>query len=227
MINYKQILTDKERQSIRSNLYSASKNEASNLKDKKIAFFMRFTRGLSVLDLGCVDHNPENYRSCYWLHKAIKDSAKKVIGLDYYREGVLKLKAIGYDVIEGDAQSFDLLEKFDAVTAGDLIEHLTNLDGFMLSVNNALNPGGVLVISTPNPWCWKYFMYHVIFKKLTPINREHVTWFCVQTLENLGLRYGFEIIEYEYSSRRLYERLIPLPKHLKHTTIGLVFRKTQ
>jgi 2-polyprenyl-3-methyl-5-hydroxy-6-metoxy-1,4-benzoquinol methylase len=221
----KQILTDTERQSIRSDLYSRAHEEVVDVSDKKIAFFMRHTLGKKVLDLGCVDHNENNWKSRYWLHKAIKLSAESVRGLDYYSEGVEKLRGLGFDVVEGDAQSFKFDSAFDVVTAGDLIEHLPNLDGFFKSINGALDIDGKVVITTPNPWCWKYAGYHTIFRKLLPINREHVSWFCLQTLENLIGRYGFVLIDFEYSSRRGYERWMPLPSHIKHTTLGVVLKK--
>jgi SAM-dependent methyltransferase len=221
----KQVLTDKERKSIRSDLYSVDKNEETDVTDKKIAFFMRHTRGKRALDLGCVDHSEDNWKSRFWLHKAIKLSASYLVGLDYYAQGVKELKAMGFNVVEGDAQSFKFDEKFDVVTAGDLIEHLPNLEGFLSSIHGVLDKGGMIVVTTPNPWCWKYVFYHVLFKRLTPVNREHVTWFCLQTIENLVSRFGFVIIEHEYSSRRFYEKLIPLPAHLKHTTLGVVLQK--
>lgn len=221
----KQILSKEERALIRADIYGAREDEAIAVEDKKLAFFMRHSAGKSVLDLGCIDHSENNWRSRYWLHKAIRSVARNLTGLDYYLEGVIKLKELGFNVMHGDAQSFKFDEKFDVVTAGDLIEHLPNLEGFFNSISNALSDGGKLVITTPNPWCWKYFLYHLIFKKLDRVNKEHVTWFCLQTLENLALRFGFKIIEYEYSSRRFYERVIPLPSRIKHTTLGVVFEK--
>ena len=221
----KQVLSDHERKLIRSNLYAARKDEETEVRDKKISFFMRHTKGKKVLDLGCVDHNENNWKSRFWLHKAIRLSAEYLVGLDYYPLGVIRLKELGFNVVEGDAQSFSFNEEFDVVTAGDLIEHLPNLEGFFLSVANVLCDNGRLIITTPNPWCWKYVLYHFFNPKLTPVNREHVAWFCLQTLENLSARFGFTIIEHEYSSRRLYERIIPLPAHLKHTTLNLVLKK--
>ncbi len=221
----KQVLNDDERKLIRADIYSAEANEETDFTDKKIAFFVKNTLGRNVLDLGCVDHNESNWKSRYWLHKAIRAGAKKLIGLDYYADGVSKLNAIGFDVMEGDAQNFNLPDVFDVITAGDLIEHLPDLNGFFNSASKSLCLGGKLVVSTPNPWCWKYFLYHALYRKLTPVNKEHVSWFCLQTLENLSSRFGFEIINYEYSSRRLYERLAPLPSHLKHTTLCVVFEK--
>ena len=217
-------LNTKERKLIRSDIYNTFHDENTDSNDKKISFFMKHTYNKRVLDLGCVDHFELNYRSKYWLHKAIKLSAKYLVGLDYYEAGVTFLKKEGFTVLLGDAQSFEIKEKFDVVTAGDLIEHLPNLEGFFKSVHKVLSSGGILVISTPNPWCWKYFLYHLFYKRLSPVNSEHVAWFCLQTLDNLSSRFGFKLVQYEYCSRRLFERLIPLPSHIKHTTLNVVFK---
>lgn len=221
----KQVLSSAQRKKIRARLYKSDFNQKPEPKDGKLQLFKKYTDGKVVLDLGCIDHDEENWRSKFWLHKAIKEVAKEVVGLDYYKEGVEKLRENGFDIVYGDAQKFDFDKKFDVVTAGDLIEHLPNLNGFMSSVRSALKKNGLFVISTPNPWCWKYYSYHALRGKLAPMNPEHVSWFCLQTLENLGSRYGFCINYYEYFSRRTYEKLVPLPAHLKHTTIGLVYEK--
>jgi hypothetical protein len=46
----------------------------------------------------------------------------------------------------------------------------------------------------------------------------------VQTINQLLNSYNFEIIEHKYSSHRLYENLILLPKNIKHTTLNLAFK---
>ena len=51
----------------------------------------------------------------------------------------------------GDAEHFALDRQFDTIVAGDLIEHLGNVEGFLKSVMGCLAPGGKLVIQTPNP----------------------------------------------------------------------------
>ena len=222
-----QILSESERRAIRADLYSAQSEENTEFHDPKIAFFVRHCEGRRVLDLGCVDHSKENWKSRFWLHKAIVSVARECTGLDYYEDGVASLREKGFNVIHGDAQRFSLPDRFEVVTAGDLIEHLPNLAGFLSSVNGALEENGMFAVTTPNPWCWKYLGYHAVYGKLTPVNREHVSWFCLQTLENLAERFGFEVNSYDYFSRRTYERFFPLPSRLKHTTLAVVFRKTR
>jgi 2-polyprenyl-3-methyl-5-hydroxy-6-metoxy-1,4-benzoquinol methylase len=221
-----QILSEVERKNIRADLHKKQDmGSNSDLKyNKKIKFFLKYTEGKSVLDLGSVDHYEGNYKSQDWLFKALVNNSKSIVGLDYYEKGVVALQKLGFNIIYGDAQDFKFNTNFDVVTAGDIIEHLTNLDGFLKCVSNVLQPGGILVISTPNPWCWKYVLYHLLIGKLTPINKEHTAWFCVQTLTQLLNRYNFEIIEHKYSSHRLYENLILLPKNIKHTTLNLAFK---
>lgn len=221
----KQVLTQLERKKIRSEIYTESENQLIDYQDEKIKFFIRFTRNRSVLDLGSVDHFEGNWRSKYWLFKALLENSSELTGLDYYEDGVVALQKQGFNIIHGDAQGFDLGKKFDVITAGDLIEHLPNLDGFINSIKSSLKDDGMLVLSTPNPWCWKYMGYHILRKRLDRVNKEHVSWFCIQTLANLFERYGFSLVNYEYCSRRLYERSIPLPAHIKHTTLNAVFQK--
>ena len=56
--------------------------------------------------------------------------------------------------------------------------------------------------------------------------REHVMWFCPTMLMWLGDRYGFKLIEQKFCSRRWWEKMLLLPKQIKHTTINLAFQKS-
>jgi len=190
----------------------------SHFHDFSIAFFCRHARGKAVLDLGCVDHNPEAYQSKYWVHKALRAVAARVRGLDLYENGVRYLRNRGFDVVQGNAENIEIEETFEVIVVGDLIEHLANPGAFLESARRRLAPGGVLLISTPNPWYWRYIVKSLFSADVRP-NPEHVSWFCTATLRALLARYGFEIIEQTRGSRYLRDRILPLPAGLKHTTI--------
>jgi 2-polyprenyl-3-methyl-5-hydroxy-6-metoxy-1,4-benzoquinol methylase len=193
--------------------------------DHSIAFFCRYARGRTVLDLGCVNHNPENYKSRYWLHKALDAVAQKCLGLDLLAEGVSYLKGRGYEIVEGNAENFDLGETFEVIVAGELIEHLGNPSGFLESAKRHLAPNGVLLISTPNPWYWRFFVKSWFSPNVKP-NPEHTCWFCVETLRTLLARHELEIVDLSYGSRYWRDRLMPLPTCIKHTTFQVaVIRK--
>lgn len=195
-----------------------------DLTDHKLAYVVERCRGRDVLDIGCVNHDPASYQSRYWLHGAIKRVARTVVGLDLYDEGIEYLRARGFDVRNGDAQQFELSQDFDVVVGGDVIEHLANLDGFLCSCLRHLRPGGSIVLSTPNPWYWRFLVKAALFGRVT-CNAEHALWLCPVTLAQLSARYGLETTEVEFGSRYLRDRLMPLPKGLRHTSFHATLRR--
>ncbi len=192
--------------------------------DHKLAYVVARCRGRDVLDIGCVNHDPASYQSRYWLHGAIKRVARTAVGLDLYDEGIDYLRARGFDVRHGDAQRFELGQDFDVVVGGDVIEHLANLDGFLRSCLLHLRPGGSIVLSTPNPWYWRFPLKAALFGRVT-CNAEHALWLCPVTLAQLVARYGLEATDVEFGSRYLRDRLMPLPKGLRHTSFHVTLRR--
>lgn len=192
--------------------------------DHKIAFAVRYCRGKEVLDIGCVQHNPENYRSKYWVHNALRSVASRVVGLDYYKEGVDYLNRLGYDIVHADAQRFHLGRQFDAVMAGDIIEHLENLDGFLECCKEHLRDDGVLLITTPNPWYWRNTLKAALLPEVRA-NPEHTCWFCPQTLRQLLSRHGMSVGQVTFGARNRSDRWLPLPRQWKCTTFHAVVTK--
>jgi len=193
--------------------------------DHSIRFYVEHARGRDVLDIGCVMHNPENYRSRYWIHKSLKAVAKTLLGIDLYDQGVRQLRALGYDMLTADAQNFDIGRQFDVIVAGDVIEHLENLSGFISSCKRHLRHDGVLLISTPNPWYWRNIVHTGLMPEFSS-NPEHTVWFCPRTLRQLLNRHDLDIRSLSYGSRYLRDRLIPLPRGWKHTTFHAEVRRT-
>lgn len=187
--------------------------------DHKIRFAVHYCRDKDVLDLGCVQHNPENYKSRYWLHKALAKVAKSLEGMDLYEEGVEYLKNVGYSVFIGNAECFNTGKKYDVIVAGDLIEHLENLGNFLTCCKLHLRPKGRLLISTPNPWYWR-FVVKAIFLRRVNANPEHTLWMCPTVLGQLLSRHGMSIEYWEYGSRYIKDRIIPLPSGVKHASFN-------
>jgi len=190
--------------------------EPIDYADWKTAYVTKRCAGRRVLDLGCVMHSPEAYKSRYFLHRAISEVAREVIGLDLNPEGVERLNAVGYRAVVGDAEAYAFAEPFDVIVAGDLIEHLGNLDGFLKSSIKALAPGGRVIVQTPNPWYWRNIVKAVLYREV-PNNVEHTCWFCPRTFRQLVERYGLTLDDIEFGSRYLRDRLMPLPRGLRET----------
>jgi SAM-dependent methyltransferase len=190
---------------------------AIDVNDHKIAFILGYCAGKDVLDLGCVSHDPANYQSKYWVHRAIRGSAGSLLGVDLYSEGVNDLRKLGFNVQVGDAQNLNLGRTFDVIVAGDIIEHLEDFSGFFESCRRHLAPSGRLLISTPNPWYWKYFVRAALSVEV-PNNPEHTCWLCPRTLRQLAARHDFDVERIAFGSRYLRDRLMPLPRGWKHTS---------
>lgn len=185
--------------------------------DHKIKFMTKYCRGQHVLDIGCVMHNPENYKSRFWLHKALLKVTASLEGFDLYEDGIDYLKSHNFNVRVADAQAFSLGKTFDVITAGDVIEHLNNIEGFLRSCKKHMHENSRLLISTPNPWYWRNIVKAIIYGEVQN-NPEHTCWLCPVTLRQLVNRFGLDVGEVVFGSRYVKDRLIPLPYGIKHTS---------
>jgi 2-polyprenyl-3-methyl-5-hydroxy-6-metoxy-1,4-benzoquinol methylase len=181
----------------------------------------------SVLDIG----SASRHRRPDWMHGLVCGVASHVVGVDRDEATVVKLQERGYDIRVGDAQDFDVGEKFDIVLAGELIEHLDNVHGFLQSVHRHLGPDGRLVLTTPNPFYFMNFVYRVGGRPR--VNAEHTCWFCPDTIGHVLERNDFEIVELRFIGHRSpsrFRRVVTgvaravLPKNLRDDTMLVVAR---
>lgn len=70
------------------------------------------------------------------------------------------------------------LEAYDVIHAGQIIEHLSNTDGFIRGIHRALRPGGYVLISTPNLAAWHNIAQLVIGRQphVAMVSDEIVRW---------------------------------------------------
>lgn len=213
---------------IKGDLFRANESDFSNeiaFYDHKIRFAVKYCRGKNVLDLGCVQHNPKNHKSKFWLHKALKQVSSSIIGIDFYEPGVNYLNELGFNVVYADAQHFDLNSTFDVIVAGDIIEHLEDFHGFLESCKRHMHKESRLLISTPNPWYWKNIVKALIGKEVSN-NPEHTCWLCPRTLRQLLSRHDLEIGEIVFGSRYFRDRLMPMPSGWRNTSFHVeVYQK--
>ena len=98
--------------------------------------------GRRVLDLGC---------RAGALTRHFLDG-NEVVGLDVDRAALARAAALGIETVEGDVEEPLPFEdaSFDAVVAGELLEHLRFPDALVDEVRRVLRPEGVFVGSVPN-----------------------------------------------------------------------------
>lgn len=186
-------------------------------------FIIPYARGREVLDIGVVQHDISAYEHPAWIHRHVRNVAASCVGIDYLAEGVDFLRSKGFDVIQANAEDFDLGRTFDVAIAGEIIEHVNNVGAFLRTVRRHLRPGGKLVITTPNPW----FLGHAwqAFFAEPEENPEHTAWFSIGMLTVLLGRHGFDVELAQYASGEDRPWRFPLlPARLRHTSIWLVAR---
>ena len=98
--------------------------------------------GMRVLDLGC--------RSGALTRHFL--DGNEVVGLDVDRAALAKAEALGIEPVEADVeQPLPFADaSFDAVVAGEVLEHLQLPEALVAEARRVLRPGGVLVGSVPN-----------------------------------------------------------------------------
>jgi len=118
---------------------------------------------------------------------------------------------------------------FDTVTAGEIIEHVTNLDSFLKEISRVLKPGGKLIISTPNPASpvatlvhfFKWFFKRVDFNYI--LNGGHVQSFLFTEMINLLNLYHFKPIKMEGTYIQIPFTNIQIPLNIQPITYCTIY----
>lgn len=205
--------------------------QPSWVKSSKSARFKQlkpYFEGQDILDIGCA----VGYKKEDWMHRNIQEVSNSVLGLDRDKEAVEEIKGMGFNVVYGNAQDFDLNQKFGLIHAGELIEHLENPGDFLDSARRHLSSDGKILITTPNALS----IANVIYASTggLKVNDEHTCWFCEYTLTTLLERMGFEVIEVGYLEHETFNtfrntflkmRKAALPERVVWNTVYVVAKE--
>lgn len=161
----------------------------------------RYIQRGSVLDVGCVDSRPQKEETGSRLERKSESLLvdrivavnPNTVCLDIDESGIDRLRDRGYQAVCADATDVDLGEEFSTIVAGELIEHLENPGLFLRNMHRHLQPGGVLLLSTPNPFSIARF-WKIVRRGMPPVHEDHTCWFDPVTLEQLLERCGLEPI---------------------------------
>lgn len=151
--------------------------------------------GMTVLDIGAIEHNLEYARSQNWKHRRLIARAKKVVGVDILKEYAEILNNEGFDIRVCDATSDEFLgEKFDLVVMGDVIEHVSNPIKLVEFSVRHLNDGGEIIIKTPNPYYLSNIKKMLISKPY--VNLEHISWITPTMILEIARRANCKLKSY-------------------------------
>ncbi|MFK8184197.1 MAG: class I SAM-dependent methyltransferase [Phormidesmis sp.] len=154
--------------------FSEAKSEATTVLFSKILI-----ENKTVLDIGCNSGEFLDYA---------KDKGCKTFGLEYSQTSLKVLNTKGH-IAHDKWESFGAEQKFDVITAFDLIEHLYDVPEFMKQCAERLNPGGYFIflsgdissfsaVLAQSLWWYTRFPEHIVFpskkyiKKFTSFDIE-------------------------------------------------------
>ena len=151
--------------------------------------------GLRVLDLGCLDGT---------IGSVLTADGHRVSGVDASKPAIEKAIARGLDARIGNLEEplpFES-ESFDAVFAGEIVEHIFKVEVMLDEMRRVLKPGGFAVITTPNLAALgrrllllfnRNPLVEIDFSK--PEAAGHIRYFIWSTLERLLEEHGFKVVE--------------------------------
>ncbi|MCX5800620.1 MAG: class I SAM-dependent methyltransferase [Candidatus Eisenbacteria bacterium] len=117
--------------------------EATRFYQRKYVSY--FTKGDTVLDVGCGEGD---------FLELLKDAGIEAIGLERSELMLSKLQKKTLSVVQGDAREFlkGKADTYNGIFCAHFIEHLTPDEalGFLGDAFDALKPGGILIVITPN-----------------------------------------------------------------------------
>lgn len=122
------------------------KNEELEDRHKKLIQIFSRHRFDRILDIGCGDGN-----FSILLKRACQ--AKEVYGVEISQKGVDCARANGVNVTQLDIDDEDFpfdSDFFDAIFAGEILEHLFDPDHCLTEIHRVLARKGLCVITTPN-----------------------------------------------------------------------------
>lgn len=106
-----------------------------------------------ILDVGCGEGR---FLS---LLKQYGDPNWELVGLDLDEQAAQRCRHRGFRCEVARIESFSKSEKFDVIIMFQLIEHVDNPREVIESMRSMLNPGGFLILETPNPAGIDYHLF--------------------------------------------------------------------
>lgn len=176
-----------------------------------MGYMLPLMTGRRVLDVGVVQHTADYTNQPNWRHGHIAKAASYCLGIDILGEVLEEIARRGFNVKCADATSnLDLIERFDVVFIGDVIEHVDSPVALLKFARRHLDVGGRIFVSTPNPFSRKFLK---LFRKdggaFIP-NLDHVSWITPTNAMEIARRSKLELVAYH-----LVKKFTPKTRFLK------------
>jgi 2-polyprenyl-3-methyl-5-hydroxy-6-metoxy-1,4-benzoquinol methylase len=161
----------------------------------RLAAIKQLTKGNRLLDVGCA--------TGFFL-EAASEEGFDVRGVEFSTVAISLVRPdIRERVVCGDVNALlaQETEKFDVVTAFDIIEHVQNPVGFLQDIREILRPGGVLTLSSPDTDHFLRYLMGSKWPMLQPM--QHTVLFSRRSIAALLERCGFGEVQVETTHKVL------------------------
>jgi 2-polyprenyl-3-methyl-5-hydroxy-6-metoxy-1,4-benzoquinol methylase len=147
-----------------------------------------------VLELGAANGS---------MTRALANWNNKVTAVEYDPDAAIHLKDVAEAVVIGDLNNPETLAAisgpFDAVLAGDVLEHLLDPDRVLLQVVEKLAPGGKVVVSLPNiahaDVRMALMQGRFDYNPVGLLDETHIRFFTHKTIHQFVRRAGLVIVD--------------------------------
>lgn len=182
---------------------------SENFRLKKLAQLVSHCE--YVLDVGCSQH-PNTFLN-----------NTKVVGMDIIEKGVPSNYT---EFIQGKLSDIDKDNlPVEAIIAGELLEHLEDPIMFLNECFSKLKPGGILVLSTPNPHSPIETILTLTLSKRFFYTQEHIMLFPQRWLiRMLEVAKFTQVKLYSGGFPLPFIGLVPFPRFLCHQTIAVAIK---
>jgi SAM-dependent methyltransferase len=171
-------------------------------------------RGLEVCDVGV--------GKGMLLDRLLRGEPRSVTGVDLARPYLRRLaERNGVRLVLADAERLPFRAEFDVVVSSDVLEHVLNVGDFLVSVRQALRPGGRFVVRVPHRDTLTSYATQTGYR----YRFVHLRSFDGQSLRRLLDEAGFDVQRVLYSGfytgrrRRLFSEHPRIDKRLRRTLL--------
>ncbi len=121
-------------------------------------------------------------------------------GLELSAYAVEQAQAQGRDVIQGSIEAFKTEQRFDVVTAWDVVEHLPHPEDFFKACHQLLKEKGYVCFSVPKSDSWFARVLGRAWTLIAP--PQHIHYFTHASITSLLEEHGFTIERLLYPGKR-------------------------
>jgi 2-polyprenyl-3-methyl-5-hydroxy-6-metoxy-1,4-benzoquinol methylase len=175
--------------------YAESRDLKVATAKPRLATIKRLAKGNRLLDVGCA--------TGFFLEAASAEGFD-VNGLEFSTVAIsLARPDIRKRIVRGDVNTLiaSETEKFDVVTAFDIIEHVQNPISFLQDIHKVLRPGGVLALSSPDTDHFLRYLMGSRWPMLQPM--QHTILFSRRSIAALLEQCGFGEIQVDTTHKFL------------------------